>query len=125
MPRGFGGRWGGGGWGRGWGGGFRRGGWGWGGYGMGGWGMGGSPLMTGLMAGGLGYLLGSNSGNQPPTQPVPMAYPPYPGYPPPSGPAPSADNSVMTQLQMLSNMHNAGTLTDEEFARAKQRLLGQ
>lgn len=74
MPRGFGMR----GFG-GWGPGMRRrgfpllmpmsGGWGWGG---------GSPLLTTLMAGGLGYMMGSNSGQQAAPQYPQQNYPQYP-----------------------------------------------
>ena len=46
-----------------------------------GWGMGGmgSPLINTLMAGGLGYMLGSNSAQQQVQQP--MAVPQYQPYP--------------------------------------------
>ena len=89
---------------------------------MGGMGMG-SPLMTGLMAGGLGYLLGSGSNQQ--------AEPPYPMpmYPPPQMPqaAPvstsGTDNGVLAQLKLLGDLHDSGVLTDDEFAREKNRLL--
>ncbi len=89
---------------------------------MGGWGMGGygSPLLTTLMAGGLGYALGSNS-----AQP---AYPQYPYQaPPPTAPAPqgsNADNGKLAQLQLLGELHASGALTDDEFEMQKQRILG-
>jgi hypothetical protein len=31
---------------------------------------------------------------------------------------------MMAQLQQLAQLHDAGALTDEEFAAAKQKLLG-
>jgi hypothetical protein len=43
--------------------------------------------------------------------------------PPPAPAAPEADDLV-TQLQRLGDLHAAGTLTDDEFAAAKARLLG-
>jgi hypothetical protein len=43
--------------------------------------------------------------------------------PPPPAPAPAAED-VSAQLQQLAQMHNAGVLTDEEFAAAKAKLLG-
>jgi hypothetical protein len=43
--------------------------------------------------------------------------------PPPAPAAPEADDLV-TQLQRLGGLHAAGTLTDDEFAAAKARLLG-
>ena len=113
MPRGFGG---------GFRGGFRGGGFGMRrmgfpllGMGMG-FGMG--PLMTGLMAGGLGYVLGSNS-NQP-------QYPQQ-GMPAPVQGQPAASTSVDTlaQLKLLGELHDKGVLTDDEFTREKNHLLGQ
>jgi hypothetical protein len=45
-------------------------------------------------------------------------------YNPPPAPAPAAPGSDMTaQLQQLAQLHNAGVLSDEEFAAAKQKLL--
>ena len=90
MPRGG---FGGGGFGRGGGFGMRR-------YGypmMGGMGIG-SPLMSGLFAGGLGYLLGSNNSNQQPQQVVQQV--PVPMYQQPQA-APAADNGVLAQLKLL------------------------
>ena len=108
MPRGFGGGFRGGGFG------MRRMGFPLLGMGMG-FGMG--PLMTGLMAGGLGYALGSNS-NQP-------QYPQQ-GMPAPVQGQPAASTSVDTlaQLKLLGELHDKGVLTDDEFTREKNRLLG-
>jgi hypothetical protein len=116
MPRGFGG-------------GFRRGGFGRGGFGMGGMGMGGSPLLTGLMLGGLGYLLGSNTNQQVTPQVQQVA--PAPTYQPPQVPqaAPastsSADSGILAQLKLLGELHASGVLTDDEFTREKNRILGR
>jgi len=41
----------------------------------------------------------------------------------PAAAAPSAGNDMMAQLQQLSQMHDAGILTDEEFSTAKAKLL--
>ena len=50
--------------------------------------------------------------------------PPPPQYAPAPAPAPAAGGSDLTaQLQQLSQLHNAGVLSDEEFAAAKQKLL--
>lgn len=89
-----------------------------------GWGMG-SPLMNTLMAGGLGYMLGSNSAQQ---AQQPAVVPPYPSYPyqaPPPQPAPeaSAQNGRLAQLQLLGQLHDSGVLSDDEFEREKQRIL--
>lgn len=89
-----------------------------------GWGMG-SPLMTTLMAGGLGYMMGNNSAQQATPQ-----YPPYP-YPYPyqaspavaQTPASNAQSPTLAQLQLLGQLHDSGTLTDDEFESEKQRIL--
>jgi hypothetical protein len=39
-------------------------------------------------------------------------------------PAAPAGNDLTSQLQQLSQLHNAGVLNDEEFAAAKAKLLG-
>jgi hypothetical protein len=82
------------------------------GMGMG-FGMG--PLFTGLMAGGLGYLLGSHSNPGPNPQTVP-------GY---SQAQPGANPDTLVQLKLLGELHDKGILTDEEFTREKNRLLGR
>jgi len=41
----------------------------------------------------------------------------------PPAPVPSAGSDMMAQLQQLAQMHDAGILTDEEFAAGKQKLL--
>jgi hypothetical protein len=97
---------------------------------MGGMGGYGSPLLTSLMAGGLGYMMGSNAAQQSAQQGQPMMvapqYQPYPyqAQPPaPQGPAYSADSAKLAQLQLLGELHNNGTLTDDEFESQKQRIL--
>ena len=85
----------------------------------------GSPLLTGLMAGGIGYLLGSNA-NQPatlqgqPVMQVPACQPP--AYEPP--PTSSGNMEQLAQF-MLGVLHDSGALTDEEFVREKNRLLNR
>ncbi len=94
------------------------------GMGMGGFG---SPLLTTLMAGGLGYMMGSSSAQQqaqPPYQPPP--YQPYPYQAPPAAPqapVPGADSGKLAQLKLLGELHESGILTDDEFEREKQRIL--
>jgi len=47
-----------------------------------------------------------------------------PPPPPAPAPAPAAPaNDLTAQLQQLAQLHNAGVLSDEEFAAAKQKLL--
>lgn len=86
----------------------------------------GSPLLTTLMAGGLGYMLGSNTAqqNQPPVAPTPQPYPYQPPSPAPPAPANDANTNRLAQLQLLSQLYASGTLTNEEFEREKQRILG-
>jgi hypothetical protein len=50
-----------------------------------------------------------------PTIPAPMA--------PPVVSSPEADRSVASQLEDLGRLHEAGALTDDEFATAKRRVL--
>lgn len=88
----------------------------------------GSPLLTGLLAGGVGYALGSNSAQQG-AQPAPTYQSPYP-YPyqtPPAAPqgqGAGVDNGILAQLRLLGELHESGTLTDDEFEQQKQRILG-
>jgi len=132
----FGGGWGGGGyrgWGGGWGGGRRIGyplfG---GGLGMGG--LGGGGILSDLLSGGVGYLMGKNSAqNQqyPPQyqQPAPQ-YPtqyqqPTPQYQPSSsqGSAGNTPDNRLAQLRQLGQLRQQGVLTDAEFQAEKQRIL--
>jgi Short C-terminal domain len=88
-------------------------------YPMGGWGMG-SPWLSTMMAGGLGYMAGSNSVQQA-VPPPPVYQQPYPYQGPPA--SPDANNSKLAQLQLLGKLHDTGVLTDDEFEREKQQLL--
>ena len=50
---------------------------------------------------------------------------PYQQAPPaPQPPAPASSSPMIDQLTQLSSLHQAGVLTDEEFAAAKAKLLG-
>ncbi|MEO8955220.1 MAG: SHOCT domain-containing protein [Ktedonobacteraceae bacterium] len=95
---------------------------------MGGYGMGmGSPLITTLLAGGLGYAMSSNSAQQGVQQAPPYQQPyPYPYQAPPPAPqgqGAGADSGSLAQLKLLGELHESGTLTDDEFERQKQRIL--
>ncbi len=87
--------------------------------GMGGFGMG--PLFTGLMAGGLGYMLGSNA-NQGQNPQVVQMMPANQGQQ--AAPAGPTSVDTLAQLKLLGELHDKGVLTDEEFTREKNRLLG-
>jgi hypothetical protein len=53
-----------------------------------------------------------------------QAAPPPQEYAPAPAPAAPAGNDLTAQLQQLSQLHNAGVLSDQEFAAAKAKLLG-
>jgi Short C-terminal domain len=62
-----------------------------------------------------------------PTHAPPTAAPPTStGFAPPSAPMPAADvdNERLVQLERLAALHRSGALTNAEFDREKQRLLG-
>jgi hypothetical protein len=44
-------------------------------------------------------------------------------YAPPPAPDPAAGSDTIAQLQQLTQLHDSGALTDEEFTSAKQKLL--
>jgi putative oligomerization/nucleic acid binding protein len=93
-----------------------------------GMGMGmGSPLLTTLLAGGVGYALGSSSAQQaPPQAQQAPPYQPYPYQAPPAPPqqqVPAADTGRLAQLKLLGELRESGILTDDEFEREKQRIL--
>ena len=49
--------------------------------------------------------------------------PPPPPAPAPTAPASSAGTDVASRLQNLTQLHDSGALTDDEFAAAKQKVL--
>ena len=49
---------------------------------------------------------------------------PPPPPPPAPAPAPAAQPSMLDQLNQLTDLHNQGALSDEEFTAAKAKLLG-
>jgi hypothetical protein len=52
------------------------------------------------------------------------APPPQEYAPAPASPAAPAGDDLTAQLQQLSQLHNAGVLSDDEFTAAKAKLLG-
>jgi hypothetical protein len=42
---------------------------------------------------------------------------------PAAAPAPAGGEDITAQLEQLSQLHNAGVLSDQEFAEAKQKVL--
>ena len=79
---------------------------------------------TALVVGGAAYAYGKHRGrdegyddaayDEPPPEPAPAAAPP-------AAAGPSFDYD---ELQRLGQLHADGTLTDEEFAAAKAKILG-
>jgi len=45
--------------------------------------------------------------------------------PPPPAPADSDTDDMLTQLKQLGELHEAGVLTDEEFAAQKAKIMSQ
>jgi hypothetical protein len=56
--------------------------------------------------------------------PPPQYAPPPPQYAPAPPPAAPAGNDMTDQLNQLAQLHDSGVLSDEEFAAAKQKVLG-
>jgi hypothetical protein len=54
-------------------------------------------------------------------QPAPPA--PAPEAAPAAAPAAAAGSDITSQLEQLSQLHNAGVLSDQEFTEAKQKVL--
>jgi hypothetical protein len=75
-----------------------------------------------MVAGGLAYARGRNQGEQDEmaSEPAEAEQPP-PAAPPP--PAPVADDAT-SELERLASLHQSGALSDDEFAAAKQKVLG-
>jgi hypothetical protein len=124
-----------------------------GGYGMGGLGLGGlglgggGSLLGDLAAGGIGYLMGRQSGQQQYQQPPQYQYPPQyqapqyqapqyqqPQYQPPQYQAPAGapnqqasgtggSNERLAQLKLLGHLRDSGMLTNDEFEAEKQKIL--
>ena len=53
-----------------------------------------------------------------------QAYQQAPPPPPPAAAAPAADD-MLEQLKKLGELHDAGVLTDEEFAAQKAKIMSQ
>ena len=77
---------------------------------------------TMMVAGGLAYERGRNQGQQDANASERASAEPTPAAAPPP-PAPSADNAT-GELERLASMHASGALSDDEFAAAKQQVLG-
>jgi hypothetical protein len=83
------------------------------------------PLLRAAVVGGGAYAMGKRSGQRAAADqeqyadqqaPAPSAAP--------QAPASEASPSMLDQLNQLTALHQQGSLTDEEFATAKAKLLG-
>ena len=77
---------------------------------------------TMMVAGGLAYERGKAAGQGEANASDP-AYDEPPPAPAPPAPAPAADDAT-AELERLASLHQSGALSDEEFATAKQKVLG-
>jgi hypothetical protein len=99
------------------------------------------PLLRAAAVGGTAYAVGRHSGRQreeaanaeadqdqriadlEQQQQYQQPPPQYQQPPPPPPPAP-AQPSMLDQLNQLTELHQQGALSDEEFSAAKAKLLG-
>jgi Short C-terminal domain len=85
------------------------------------------PLLRAAVVGGGAYVAGKRRAEReaqagPPQGPEPQDQ--ISGMGEPQGGAPAGASSVSDQLATLTSLHQQGSLTDEEFAAAKSKLLG-
>ena len=76
---------------------------------------------TALVVGGAAYAVGRHQGGQQASDDAGYDEPP-----PEAAPAPAAPSATIGygELEQLGKLHTDGTLTDEEFAAAKAKILG-
>ena len=67
-------------------------------------------LLSGLIVGGLGYLLGRQQGQSQYQQSQPQA---------------NAQSDQLAQLRLLGQLRESGVLTEEEFQEQKRKILQQ
>jgi len=80
---------------------------------------------TALVVGGAAYAAGRHRGRDQGYEDAGYDEPP-PAPPPAEAPAPAAPSASIDygELEKLGKLHADGTLTDEEFAAAKAKVLG-
>jgi len=80
---------------------------------------------TALLVGGAAYAAGKHRGRDQGYDDAAYDEPP-PAPPPAAAPAPAESSGTIDydELQQLGKLHADGTLTDEEFAAAKAKILG-
>ena len=79
---------------------------------------------TMLVAGGLAYEAGKNRGGGEDYEATPQDDSGYQDVPPAPPPPAPTEPSETDELQRLAELHDNGTLSDEEFSAAKAKLLG-
>ncbi len=79
------------------------------------------PLLRAAVVGGGAYAMGKRSGQRAAAEQEQYADQQAPA---PQAPASEASPSMLDQLNQLTALHQQGSLTDEEFAAAKAKLLG-
>jgi uncharacterized protein with von Willebrand factor type A (vWA) domain len=89
------------------------------------------PLLRAAAVGGTAYAVGRSSGRQREQQEQAedeqdqrISDLEQQQAPPAPAPQVPAQSSMLDQLNQLATLHQQGTLTDEEFAAAKAKLLG-
>jgi hypothetical protein len=83
------------------------------------------PLLRAAVVGGGAYAMGKRSGQRAASEQEQSADQQAPGpSAAPQAPASEASPSMLDQLNQLTALHQQGSLTDEEFATAKAKLLG-
>lgn len=90
------------------------------------------PLMRAAVVGGGAYVAGRSMGRRAEQQQQGEAdqddrissLEDQQAAPAPAPQAPAASSPMIDQLTKLSSLHEAGVLTDDEFAAAKAKLLG-
>ncbi len=86
------------------------------------------PLLRAAAVGGVAYM-GAKAGTkkaeaQAQAQTDQQQPPPQPAPPPQASAATDAASDRISQLKQLADLKASGALTDEEFDREKQRILG-
>ena len=78
---------------------------------------------TALLVGGAAYTAGRHRGGEQDSEDQGYDQPPPEAAPAPA-PAEASSSIDYDELERLGQLHTNGTLTDEEFATAKARILG-
>ena len=83
-----------------------------------------TALVVGGLAGAAGYEAGKRRAGEQGYDQAVEYQPQEPAAPPAAPAAPPSSSIDYDELKRLGELHEAGTLTDEEFAAAKAKILG-